>query len=529
MERARVAEADGDAALALEHLEQVFRVDTGHVVEGDGMTPERKTLFARAAVAAAIGLIAENRWEDAESALHTATRLLPGWSAPYDNLAYLEMRRANVGAAMAHYQTAITLDPGAVLPRSYLLFAMDLCDDVDPQANYLEHRRFGEWLAGVTPRTFRSHCNSPDPDRPLRVGYVSSDFRIHPVAQFLEPLLGDHDPSQVTFLCYSNTKLRDELTADFERRFAHAWRDIVTLTDNEVADLVRSDEIDILVDLSGHTADSRLGVFAQKPAPLQVAWLGYLNTTGLPTMDYRLVDRHTDPVGVTDAWSTERLVRLPESQWAYWPVIEMPLLPRKKAGVPGRVVLGSQNQYAKLSDRCLGLWGQIMSRLPEARLRVAGVPPGSGARDLLVRLERFGIPGERVETVPRVPIKQYLEAFNQIDIALDSMPYNGATTALDTLWMGVPVVGLVGVRPISRGTYSILKTLGRDDLVAGAPEEYVDLNVRLATDVEWRNELHRSLREQLRRSPLMDISRFAESLESAYRGIWGEWCELQAT
>ena len=476
---------------------------------------------------AGIALIAENRWEDAAAALQRAAHILPGWASPYVNLAYVEMRRGNIGAAVALYREAIARDPDSAMARSYLLFAMDLSDAIAPEENFLEHRQFGEWLSGVTRRTFRDHANSPDPTRILRVGYVSADFRIHPVAQFLEPILGDHDPSQIEFFCYSNTRERDELTSRLEGRFARNWRDVAGLTDDEFADIVIGDEIDILVDLSGHTAGGRLPVFAQKPAPIQVAWLGYLNTTGLRAMDYRLVDRHTDPVGVAESCHTERLMRLPDSQWAYWPMIEMPLLPRKSKSKSVRVVFGSQNQFAKVSDRCIELWAGIMARVPHAHLRIASVPPGNGANELLRRLEGFGIPGDRVEAVPRVPIKQYLEAFNRIDVALDSMPYNGATTALDTLWMGVPIAALVGERSVSRGTYSVLKTLGRDDLIAETPEEYVELNVRLATDADWRNELHRTLRDQLRRSPLMDISRFTENLEAAYREMWRNWCALE--
>ena len=528
VEVVRRAEASGDRASAFRHIKEAIRIDPWWPFEFVDSDRERKGLYARAALEAGIGLVDANRWEGAEAALRLATRLLPDWAPPYVNLAYLEMRRANAVAAIALNKTAIDLDPDAAVPRSNLLFTVNMTEAVSPAQNFLEHRAFGDWLARTTRRTFRNHANSRDPERILRVGYVSGDYRVHPVAQFLEPLLGDHDPSQVTFVCYSNTQRRDEQTREFERRFPQSWRDIVALTDDELADLVVEDEIDILVDLSGHTGDNRLSVFAQKPAPIQVAWLGYLNTTGLKAMDFRLVDRHTDPPEVAESRSIERLVRMPDSQWAYWPVFEMPLLPRKRLREAGRVVFGSQNQYAKVSDGCVEQWAQILSRLPEARLMVAGMPPGMGSKELVARLERFGIAPDRVEAAPRTPIKQYLEAFNQIDIALDSMPYNGATTALDTLWMGVPIVAMAGERSISRGTYSVLKTMGRDDLIAKSREEYVDLNVRLATDVEWRTELHRTLREQLRRSPLMDISRFTENLEAAYRAMWREWCALAA-
>jgi len=528
LEEAVHAEEAGETERAVKLLKDVFCSDAECPIDESVLTPERKAVIARAALEAGIALITENRWENADAALRRAARLLPDWAPPYVNMAYLQMRRANPEAAIALYRKAIELDPPAPIPRSYLLFTLNMSDAVSPEETFIEHRRYGEWLAGVTGAPSRDHANSPDPERVLRVGYVSADFRIHPVAQFLDPLLGDHDPSQVDFVCYSNTKDRDELTRELERRYARNWRDVVQLTDDQLADLVVQDEIDVLVDLSGHTGDSRLPVFARKPAPIQLSWLGYLNTTGLTSMDYRLVDRHTDPMGMSERWHTERLVRLPESQWAYWPMFEMPMLPRKRTNNPERVVFSSQNQFAKVSDRCLKLWAQILSKLPNAQLRIASVPPGRGASQILERLERFGISSDRVETVGRVPMKKYLAAFNEIDVALDSMPYNGATTVLDTLWMGVPIVALVGDRSISRGTYSILKTLGRDDLIAETPEKYVDLNVSLATDIEWRSELHRTLREQLQRSPLMDISRFTEDLEAVYRTMWHEWCATRS-
>jgi predicted O-linked N-acetylglucosamine transferase (SPINDLY family) len=489
--------------------------------------PEDKSMLARAASAVGLMLIREDRWEDATIQLRRAIELLPELVDPYINLAYMEMRKACPHAAADLYRKATAADPDALLPRSYLLFTLNMVDDIDPKEIFAEHQRFGEWLEGRTQQRFHSYANPIDPARTLRVGYMSGDFRVHPVAQFIAPLLEDHEPSLVQPFCYSNTRERDEHTDELERRFAGNWRDITRLDDDGVAALVREDEIDILVDLSGHTGNSRIAVFAQRPAPIQVTWLGYLNTTGLKSMDYRLVDHHTDPVGEADTLHTERLIRLPDSQWAYWPVFEVPIMRAQRKSDPTRVVFGSFNQFSKLSDRCLATWGQIMARVPDARLRVAGLPPGNIEEHLLRRLERVGIAGTRVEVARRMPQMQYLRAFNEIDIALDSMPYNGATTTLDTLWMGVPVVGLVGTRSISRGTYSILKTLGMDELIAQTPEQYVELNVRLAIDADWRNSLHDRLRDMLRRSPLTDVSGFTENLEAAYRGMWRDWCASQ--
>jgi protein O-GlcNAc transferase len=491
------------------------------------LAAETQSLLARTQLGMGILLVDENRWAEAEVQLRSAMALLPDSAAPYAKLASMEMRMARPIETLELLEKAIAREPAAWNLKSFRLFALNLRDDIEPQELFAEHRRFGEWLEGTIQRTIRTHSNSIDEERILRVGYMSGDFRVHPVMVFMAPLLDEHDRARVQPFCYSNVRDADEVTHDLERRFAGTWRNIAGLSDDEVADLIAEDGIDILVDLSGHTEDSRLPVFAHKPAPIQVSWLGYLNTTGLKSMDYRLVDRFTDPIGVADTLHTERLVRLPDSQWAYWPLFEVPILPAERAKSPREILFGSFNQFMKLSDRSLELWAQVLAKVPDARLRVAGLPPGDFEDLLLRRLETAGIDHARVRCTARVPVMQYLRAFNEVDIALDSMPYNGATTTLDTLWMGVPVVGLMGTRSISRGTYSILKTLGMDELIATSPEEYVDLNVRLATNNDWRDELHRTLREKLRRSALMDIARFTENLESAYRTMWREWCKSQ--
>jgi protein O-GlcNAc transferase len=490
-------------------------------------TVESKSLHAQAVLELGLLLLQKDRWAEATAQLHVAAKLLPESAVPYVKLADMELRKARPVEAISLIEKAIERDPGWWTFKSFRLFTLNVLDDIDPQKLFSEHRRFGEWLEGATGRKIRAHKNSINADRALRVGYVSGDFRSHPIMIFILPVLQDHDRTRVQPFCYSNTLEPDDVTRDFERRFDGTWRDITGLTDDEITDLIVEDRIDILVDLSGHTQDSRLDVFAQKPAPIQVSWLGYLNTTGLKSMDYRLVDRYTDPVGLTEELHTERLVRLPDSQWAYWPILEVPVMRPERPSSPREIRFGSFNQYAKLSERALELWGQIMARVPEARLTVAGLPPENFEEHLLRRLEKRGIARARVKCAMRAPVMQYLQSYNEVDIALDSMPYNGATTTLDTLWMGVPVVGLVGKRSIARGTYSILKTLGMDELIAESPEQYVELNVRLATDAEWRNELHQSLRDRMRRSALTDIPRFTENLEAAYRGMWCDWCASQ--
>jgi predicted O-linked N-acetylglucosamine transferase (SPINDLY family) len=296
------------------------------------------------------------------------------------------------------------------------------------------------------------------------------------------------------------------------------------MSDADVARVVRDDHVDILVDLSGHTTGNRLGVFALHPAPVQVTWLGYLNTTGLGAMDYRITDGHTDPPGTTEHLHSERLVRLPHSQWCYAPWHRFAPVSAPHVARPGALVFGSFNQAAKISDVTLSLWARILSALPNAELVVLDVRQAATGAALRRRMAEHGIDTRRVSMVGRLGIDAYFAAIGDVDVALDTTPYNGATTTLDTLWMGVPIVALRGDRGVSRGCYSILSSLGVDDLIARTSDEYVDVNVRLAVDSTWRKRLRATLHELLIDSPLMDVVGFTSALESRYVEMWREWC-----
>jgi len=254
-----------------------------------------------------------------------------------------------------------------------------------------------------------------------------------------------------------------------------------------------------------------------------MTWLGYLNTTGLEAMDYRICDDHTDPRGASESLYTEELIRMPDSQWCYspWHRAETIAEPNPDRDV---IVFGSFNQLVKISDPCFEAWARIVSAVPEATMVIMDVRQPAAAKRMLERAARYGI-GDRVELRGRESIPNYYAAIGNTHIALDTFPYNGATTTLDALWMGVPVVALRGDRSISRSAYSILKTLGADDLIAESLDEYVEINVRLAKDREWRSRLRRSLRNQLETSPLMDGPKFVAALESRYRAAWHAWCE----
>lgn len=461
-------------------------------------------------------LLAQRRMnEEAQEAYEEALRLDADNAPAMAGLAQLEVNRGRGRRAAALFRRALEILPDDPLLWGTYLFSLNLRDDVDAATVAREHFRFGELLERASP------APPPPPRAPgkrIRVGYVSGDLLAHPVAWFLLPVLAHHDREAFETFCYSSGHV-DELTPRV-RGAAEHWRAIARREDSQVVDLIRQDGIDVLVDLSGHTPRNRLGVFARRAAPVQATWLGYLNTTGLASMDFRIADRHTDPEGASEALHSEKLARLPDSQWAYVPHNVVPL--KEAPRPPGMaVVFGSFNQMAKVSDGCLDLWSEVLRRVPGSILRVHAVPDDVAKEDLLARLGARGVEASRVETRGRVPTAEYLTAIADVDIALDSMPYNGGTTTLDTYYMGVPLVALAGVRGISRGSYSIARTAGLDELVARTPAEFVERNVALAQDPAARAALRRSIRPRLEASPLMDPARFTRDLESLYRGMLG--------
>jgi len=307
------------------------------------------------------------------------------------------------------------------------------------------------------------------------------------------------------------------------RGYAPHWHEIAGQDDADVARRIHALGIDILVDLSGHTTGHRLGVFARRPAPVQATWLGYLNTTGLAAMDYRICDAATDPAGETERLHTERLIRLPHAQWCSQPFIDVPDAVQSPRADSGNVLFGSFNQRVKITDATLDLWSAVLRALPSARIAIMDTREGWSRRALLARLAARGVDAARVDLLEREPLRNYFARLATVDIALDTFPYNGATTTLDTLWMGTPLVALRGDRPIARGGYSLVSQLGLDDLVARSTEAYVSANVKLAHDWVRRGELRAALREELRRSPLLDTHAFVRDLESAYRAMWLDW------
>ncbi len=371
-----------------------------------------------------------------------------------------------------------------------------------------------------------AYANPRETPRRLKVGYVSPDLCQHSVAYFVEPLLRAHNRQAVEVYCYADVTRPDPVTARL-KGYADHWLTTVGQLDGDLAERIRVDGIDILVDLAGYTSGNRLGVFARKPAPIQVTWLGYPNTTGLDTIDYRIVDAVTDPIGEADAWASETLLRLEGGFLCYSPMGDWPPPTFPPCLASDRITFGSFNNPAKLSDSTLDMWAKLLDRLPRAGLLLKGKPFGDETTRALFqsRLAERGVDLARVELAPWQSIEvMHLELYGRVAVALDSFPYNGATTTCEALWMGVPVVTLLGNRHAGRVGASLLTQIGLTDWIARSAEEYLDIATMLAEDPAKLKDLRQALRPRLLRSPLCDAHAFACKLEAAYRNMWKRWC-----
>ena len=471
-----------------------------------------------------LGAVAKvlGRLDDAAASFQEALRACPTWSATQSNLAGVYEWQARHDDAVAAHRRAMELDAKSAGAHGNYLFTLLFHPDWDATALREAHaewnRRHAEPLC---PRVV-SHPNDRATERRLRVGYVGGLFRDHVVGRNLMPLLREHDRSAFDVICYSNSRHNDAMTEQF-RRTATGWRDITDMPDDAAAHLVRADGIDILVDTTLHMESNGLLVFARKPAPVQVTFAGYPGSTGLETIDYRLTDVYLDPPGLHDAVYTERSWRLPDTFWCYDPLginIAVSELPAKACGY---ITFGCLNNFSKTNDRVLSLWARVLNAIPRSRLLILA-HEGSHRRHACDVLSAAGVEPGRVEFASYRPRERYLELFHQVDISLDTVPYNGHTTGLDSFFMGVPVVTLVGGTVVGRAGASQLMNLRVPELIARTPDQYVTIASALAEDVPRLSALRSTLRERMQSSPLMDAPRFARSVESAYRQMWRRWC-----
>jgi predicted O-linked N-acetylglucosamine transferase (SPINDLY family) len=456
------------------------------------------------------------RLDAAESLLRGAIALDPGQAALHDNLGNVLKDRGDVDGAIDSFRRSLELEPCSAPTHSNLAYTLNFVDS-DPERTLAECRRWAQRFAAPLRTAQRPHDNERSAERRLRIGYVSADFREHCQSSFTIPLLQQHDHAGFEVHCYSSVERADGTTRRIEA-LADVWHDARHLTDAALAAQIRADRIDVLLDLTMHMAGGRPLVFARKPAPVQIAWLAYPGTTGIEAIDYRISDPRLDPPDA-ERWYSERTLLLPDSFWCYDPLTDAPHVHRPPALERGYVRFGCLNNPCKLSDATLLLWAPVVAAVPDSRLLLL-VPPGSARQELSVRLSAAGIAPERVDFAPFRPRGEYLRGYHDIDVALDTVPYNGHTTTLDALWMGVPVVSRIGATCVGRGGLSQLHCLGLAELAVDTDAAFVATAVALATDLPRLTALRANLRARLEASALMDADRFARNIESLYRRAW---------
>jgi predicted O-linked N-acetylglucosamine transferase (SPINDLY family) len=464
------------------------------------------------------------RLDEAVPSFREAIRLQPNDPKAHNNLAGVLMDQGRIEEAVASYQQLLALKPDHARAHSNLLYALHYHPRYAPEDIFAAHLNWAKRHAEAVP-TLPAPIADCNPERRLRIGYVSPDFRRHVVAAFIEPILSAHDREHFEITCYADVLQPDPVTERLQKK-SERWRSLAGIGDEPAARLIRDDRIDILVDLAGHTAGNRLLVFARKPAPIQVTHFGYPDTTGLATMDYRITDAQSDPPGQTECFHTEKLVRLPEIAWCYQPP-EAPPVSDLPVFRKGHVTFACLNNPAKVTAGTMALWSRILKAVPDSRIILLG---GSTSQDHERHQSRWienGIPPERVHLVEKKPLGAYLELYNSVDIALDPFPYNGGVTTCDALWMGVPVVTLAGSSYVSRQGVTLLNHLALPELIAATADEYIEIATRLAHDCTKLGALRGELRKRMEVSTLTNPQRFTRQLESAYRQIWSTWCANQ--
>jgi protein O-GlcNAc transferase len=464
------------------------------------------------------------RFDAAIEALHQAITIEPEFAEAHNNLANSLEVQGRIGEAIAAYKRVLVLNPAHAGAHSNLLLCMNYDANTDAASLFAAHQTWNEkFTSGYA--NLPIHNNLRDPERPLRIGYVSADFHFHPVSRFFEPILRTHDRDNFEITCYSNANWHDTV-AERLKGYTDHWCGIADMDDDQVVARIMQDGIDILVDLSGHTAGNRLSVFARKPAPVQATYIGYPSTTGLSAMDYRISDHWIDPEGMSDTFHTEEIIRLPNGSFCFTPYEHSPDIGLRRLIQPGQVTFASFNNTAKINREVIALWSAVMQALPDSRMLLAAkaLDDASTVARLKSRFSEYGVDPQRLEFLGWSPIDQHLALYNGVDIGLDTFPWCGNTTTCDALWMGVPVITMAQNESRGRMGVSVLNQAGLNGFIAESPDDFVAKAVALARDPNRLQQLRSSLRAKLKQSPLLDGHTIAVHLENAYRNIWRRWC-----
>lgn len=476
-------------------------------------------------------LIAAGEIDPAIAAYHQAIAIKPQLPGAHFNLGKAHIEAGDLPAAQSAFTRAFNLQPDHPSYEIALISTLYYQPNLPPEQIAQRHFQWDHHHAQPLRKLIQPHPNNNVPHRRLRIGYVSPDIRQHPVGRFILPLLEHHDRAQFEIFIYSDARTiaADPITTRAKASVDH-WLDTLPLKHDALADQIRRDKIDILVDLAGHTTGSRLLTFARKPAPVQVTYLGYPGTTGLAVMDYRLTDPLADPVGRTEHLHSEKLCRLPRTAWCFaemtGALIPAPAFAPTPVVDRGSVTFGSFNNLAKITPDMLQIWATLLHRVPASRLLLKA--PALAAASAKARIQQTMIshaidPARLTLLGPTPSAQDHLATYHQIDIALDTFPYHGTTTTCEALWMGVPVITLAGQSHVSRVGVSLLNTIGCPDWIATTPEQYIDLAAALASRPDHLQHLRATLRQQLCASPLMDAKTFTTDIENAWRKMWQDY------
>ena len=486
------------------------------------------TTVLNANINLSLALMGTKRFTDAEQACNRALAIAPDSAHALNNLGQTLKEQGKLESAAIAHKKAVEAQPDFIVAHSNYLLDLNYLTHVDDKKIFYEHCL---WERQHTLNlSTKQHSNTRHTStKRLRVGYVSPDFRAHSVILFIAGLIEAHNRDDIETFCYSDVKSPDAYTRKIHKISDH-WREISNMDNGQLSTVIEKDKIDILVDLAGHTSNNRLLAFAQKPAPIQATWLGYPNTTGLTSMDYRLTDKWADPMGISDKLCTETLVRLPNGFLCFQPLADSPPVSELPMLENGYITFGSLNNSAKINSDVIKLWIRLLKELPESRLILKSpqLSDASLKQRYLTKFESTGIDPSRIDIYGRIPSTiEHLSIYRNIDLALDPFPYNGTTTTCEALWMGVPVVSLEGHNHAGRVGVSLLTTTGLTEFLAKTDDDYVRICTGLAKDPDRLSKLRKNMRERLQETPLLDTKSFAKDIENAYQDMWLSFCNQQ--
>jgi predicted O-linked N-acetylglucosamine transferase (SPINDLY family) len=464
------------------------------------------------------------RFDDAIDATREALRLSPDYVAALTALGHSLLERGDLDEAMATMKRSVELKPDPQM-HSNVLMAVNYHPACSPAEHLAAHQGWAELHEKPHIPKWKPHKNDPSPERRLKIGYVSPDFRGHSVSFFLGPILENHDREQFEIFGYAHLANTDMDTWRL-RSCIDQWREIVARNPDQIAEQIRADQIDILVEVAGHTANNAMTTFVRKPAPVQINMIGFPSTTGLSSIDYRITDERCDPPGVSDPFNTEKLLRMPDIFWCYLPPQYAPDVAPLPALQSGTVTFTSVNNFAKVTPDVQRLWAAILRAVPHSRLimQTTALAGEHTRKTVSARFAEEGISPDRFEFRRSTDFQTFLKLLNESDFTLDPFPFNGGTTTCHSLWMGAPIITLAGDRHASRMGLSMMTCIGLPEFVAHTPEEYVQIAVTFANDLPRLASIRAGMRDRLLASPLLDAKKYTRNLEAAYHQVWRKWC-----